>query len=56
MEKRQLQWLSSVCGKAEPTVGDDYEWGDSEPCLCGDLRCTATVCRPPSHDDRSEKP
>lgn len=41
-------WRSSVCGKVEcidpdASDADDYSVGDSEPCICGDLKCSATV-------------
>jgi hypothetical protein len=45
---KRLYWRSNLCEKTEPIdprdpTYEDYAVGDSEPCLCGDLRCAATV-------------
>jgi hypothetical protein len=45
---KQRYWRSSLCEKVElidiaGPGSEDYEVGDTEPCLCGDLRCAATV-------------
>jgi hypothetical protein len=43
--KKTRYWRSNLCEKTETIdpADDDCQAGDSEPCLCGDLRCTATV-------------
>lgn len=56
----QKYWRSSKCEATQvmlPTDSDfsDYAPGDSEPCLCGDLQCSATVVEgepPPAEPKR----
>jgi hypothetical protein len=44
MERRIKYWRSNLCEASEACEPQDvYEVGDSEPCLCGDPRCAATV-------------
>jgi hypothetical protein len=56
-------WRSNKCEAMQvmlPTDSDfaDYQPGDTEPCLCGDLQCYATVRRgtPPAADTKLAAP
>jgi len=47
-ERKGRYWLSNICGATQVMSPgdddyDDYKVGDWDKCLCGNLRCYATV-------------